>query len=212
MANASFKLPLSICSIAKSFAFSYDLLADDLIEDEDKSPELKGDVAASSLERSRAGSGLVEGSGTVNVVGNSGVSLETGTLSPKLGVFVEIGIDDSLKLGGNLSLLFAGKVELEFNGCKFAIGGRAGNSALPGAGFTVGGINKGAGCNAELIGLGNEIGGTAGSELFRLAKEGTFALDANPFDGELLNMSKLLDLFPEVLAVIGDGPETSGMV
>ncbi len=188
------------------------MLADDLIEDEDKSLELKGDVAASSLERSRTGSGLVEGSGTGNVVVNSGVSLESGTLSPKLGVFVEIGIDDSLKLGGNLSLLFAGKVELDFNDCKFAIGGRAGNSALPSAGFAVGGINNGAGCNAELIGLGNEIGGTAGSELFGLSKDGTFALDANPFDGELLNMSKLLDLFPELLAVIGDGPETSGMV
>ena len=83
---------------------------------------------------------------------------------------------------------------------------------LPGTGFTVGGINKGAGCNEELIGLGNEIGGTACSGLFECAKGETFALDVKPFDGELLNMSKLLDVLPELLAVIGDGPDTSGMV
>lgn len=182
------------------------------MEDEDKSPELKGEAAASSFERSRAGSGLVVGAGTGKVVGNSGVSVESRTLSPKLGGFVGIGIDESPKLGGSLSLLSKGKGELEFNGCTIANGGRDFESALPGAGFAVGGINKGAGCKVELVGLGNEIGGTACSELFGLGKGGTFALEENPFDGELLNMSKLLDVFPELLAAIGDGPDTSGMV
>ena len=131
------------------------------MEDEDKSLELKGEPAASSLERSRAGSGLVEDGRTGKVVGNSGVSFESETFSPKLGVFVEIGIDDSPKLGGNLSLLSKGKGELEFNGCTIANGGRTFESALTGAGFAVGGINKGAGCNVELVGVGNEIGGIA---------------------------------------------------
>ena len=188
------------------------MLADDLIEDDDRSLEPKGEVAARSLGRSSAGSGLVVGTGIGKVVENSGFSLESGTLSPKPGVFVGIRIDDSLKLGGNLSLLALGKVELELNGCTFANGERAGKSAMPGAGFAVGGINKGAGCNAELFGLGNEIGGTACSGLFGLAKGETFVLDVNPFDGELLNMSKLLDVFPELLPAIGDGPDTSGIV
>ena len=117
------------------------------MEDEDKSLELKGEPAASSLERSRAGSGLVEGGRTGKVVGNSGVSFESETFSPKL--------------GGNLSLLSKGKGELEFNGCTIANGGRTFESALTGAGFAVGGINKGAGCNVELVGVGNEIGGIA---------------------------------------------------
>ena len=40
----------------------------------------------------------------------------------------------------------------------------------------------------------------------------TFVLDEKPFDGELLNMSKLLDVFPELLAAIGEGPITSGEI
>ena len=136
------------------------MLADDLIEEEFKLPVLKGEVAASSLGRSRAGSGFVVGAATGMDVGNSGDRLESGTLCPKLGVFVGIGIDDALKLGGNLSLLLDGKGELEFSVCTFPNGGRAVISALPPAGIAVGGVNKGAGCNVELVGLENEIGGT----------------------------------------------------
>ncbi len=83
---------------------------------------------------------------------------------------------------------------------------------LPGVGFAVRGGNKGAGCNVELVGLEKEIGGTACSGLVGLVKGEAFVLDENPFEGELLNMSKLLDAVPELLAAIGDGPETSGIV
>ena len=88
--------------------------------------------------------------------------------------------------------------------------------------LAVGGINRGAGCIVELDALGNEIGGTVDSGALELAKgelgKGEFVLDENPLDGELLNMSKPFDVFPgllglaELLAAIGDGPETSGMV
>ncbi len=101
--------------MAKSFAFSYDLLADDLIEDDDRSAEPPGGITVISLGRSRAGSGLVVGAGTGKLVENSGISLESRTLSPKPGVFVGIGTDASRKLGENLSLLATGKEELEFD-------------------------------------------------------------------------------------------------
>ena len=192
------------------------MLADDLIEVEG-SLETDGEVIASS----RAGKGLIAG-GFVEGADAAKVAGSSGTLIPKPGVLVEIGMDDWLKLGGNLSLSFVENGELELAEVVLGNGGRVFAAAVFGAGLGEGGINRGAGCIVELEALGNEIGGTVDSGAPKLAKgelgKGEFVLDENPLDGELLNMSKPFDVFPgllglaELLAAIGDGPETSGMV
>ena len=200
------------------------MLADDLIEGEG-SIEVGGEVVASPLGRSRAGKGLIDGGfvvGADRVAWSSGITLDSEELSPKLGVLVEIGIDDSLKLGGNLSLLFVEKGELELANGALGSGGRVLVAAVFGAGLDVEGINKGAGCIAELGELGNEIGGTVDSEALELASgellKGEFELDENPLDGELLNMSKPFAVLPgllglaELAGALGNGPETSGIV
>lgn len=200
------------------------MLADDLIEGEESLGE-EGEVLASSLGRSRAGNGLIAGGFVVaaddNVAGSSGVTLDSEAMISKLGGVVEIGIDDWLKLGGNLSMLFVEKGELELAADVLGSGGRA-FVAVVFAGLAVGGIKRGAGCIVELEGLGNEIDGTVDSGAFELAIEelvkGEFVLDENPFDGALLNISKPFDVpvalpgLAELLEEIGDGPETSGMV
>lgn len=157
--------------------------------------------------------------GAERVAGNSGVTLDSEALRPKLGVLVEIGIDDSLKLGGNLSMLLVEKGELDVD--VLGSGGRVFVAAMFGAGLAVGGINKGAGCVVELE-LGKEIGGTVDSKGLELARgelpKGEFELDENPLEGELLNMSKLFVVppvligLPELLGAIEEGPETSGIV
>ena len=196
------------------------MLADDLIEGEG-SLEVDGEFVASSLGRLRAGKGLIEG-GFVVGVDDDKVAGSSGALSPKPGVLVEIGIDDSLKLGGNLSLLLVEKGEMELANGALGSGGRVFAAAVFGVGLAEGGINRGAGCMVKLEGLGNEIGGTVDAEGLELASEelpkGEFELDENPFEGELLNMSKLFEVLPgllglpELLGAIGEGPETSGMV
>ncbi len=192
------------------------MLADDLIEVEG-SFETDGEVIA----RSRAGKGLIAG-GFVASADAAKVVGSSGTLIPKLGVLVEIGMDEWLKLGGNLSLSFAENGELELAEIALGSGGRVFAAAVFCAGLEIGGINRGAGCIVELDALGNEIGGTVDSGAPKLAKgelgKGEFVLDENPLDGELLNMSKPFDVFPGLLgfavllAAIGAGPETSGMV
>ncbi|HUP77230.1 MAG TPA: hypothetical protein VM260_01625 [Pirellula sp.] len=192
------------------------MLADDLIE-VDGSLETEGEVIASS----RAGKGLIAG-GFVAGADAAKVAGSSGTLIPKPGVLVEMGMDDWLKLGGNLLLSFVDNGELEL--AEVVLGCARGVLAalVIDAGLAVGGINRGAGCIVELDALGNEIGGTVDSGAPKLAKgelgKGEFVLDENPLAGELLNMSKPFDVFPgllglaELLAAIGDGPETSGMV
>ena len=86
----------------------------------------------------------------------------------------------------------------------------------------LGGISRGAGCIVEFEGLGNEIGGTVEAEGLELASEllpnAEFELDENPLEGELLKMSKPLEVLPGLLEIpelfepMGGGPETSGMV
>ena len=181
------------------------MLADDLIEGEG-SLEVNGEVVASSLGKSKAGKGLIA-SGFVVGADADKVAGSSGVLSPKLGVLVEIGVDDSLKLGGNLSLLFVEKGELELANGALGSGCRVLVAAVLEAGLAFGGINKGAGCIVELEELGNAIDGTVDSEALVLASgvllKGEFELDENPLDGELLNMSKLLDVFPGLLGLPG---------
>jgi len=92
-----------------------------------------------------------------------------------------------------------------------ARGGSVLGSESPSAEMPLGGVRRGAGCNDGLVEAGN-AGGRDDSEVFEFAKGDAVVLEANPLDGVLLNMSKALAVFPELVDAMGPGPETSGMV
>lgn len=152
--------------------------------------------------------------------------LESKALPLKLGVFVETGKDDSLRLGGNLSSRLNGADGLKLDDDAIARGGKAllgkallgkavvGDGVL-GVGKPLGGVNKGAGCREVFEVIGNEFADTFDSRLFAFPNGEPFTpdeLDENPFGGVLLNISKPVAAFPGLLDGIGPGPVTSGMV
>lgn len=142
-------------------------------------------------------------------------------MPPKLGVFVETGKDDSLRLGGNLSSRLNGTDGLKLDDDAIARGGKAllgkavvGDEVL-GVGKPLGGVNKGAGCRGAIEAIGNAFADTFDSRLFAFPNGELFTpdeLDENPFGGVLLNISKPVEAFPGLLDGIGPGPVTSGIV
>ena len=142
-------------------------------------------------------------------------------LLPKLGVLVETGIDESPRLGGNLSSRLGAAEGLKLEDDAIARGGKAllgmpvvGDAVL-GVGKPLGGVSNGAGCSEALEEIGNGFVVAFDSKLFAFPNGELLALDkfdGNPCGGVLLNISKPVAAFPGLLAAIGPGPDTSGIV
>ena len=210
-------------------AFSYDLLADDLIAIDELLVMPSDETASSSLGSSKGCRGFEV---SLNAV-RSDVDLGSDVLLLKLGVLVEIGSDDPPRLAGNLSSRFGGTVGVKLDEVAFASGGKAllGSPVLgapvlvvgkpvfaegkpvPDVGKPVGDVNNGAGCKDALAELGNDDEFVFDSNPFELPKgDEPDEFDEKPFGGVLLNISKPFRAFPGLLEAIGPGPDTSGMV
>ena len=153
---------------------------------------------------------------------SSDVDFDSKRLLLRLGVLVEIGIDKSPRLGGNLPSRLAGADGLKPDDVVLAKGGKAlldrpvvGRIVL-GVVKPVGGVNNGAGCNDAFAELGNGFEMVFDSKLFEFPSGDVLApdeeLDEKPFGGVLLNISKPVAAFPGLPEAIGPGPDTSGIV
>ena len=81
--------------------------------------------------RSNAGIALTDVGNSDVDVGKLAGNLESASFEPKLGVLVETGIDDSLRLGGNFSSLLDGKFGLKVDDGVLASGGSVVGKKLP---------------------------------------------------------------------------------
>ena len=195
--------------MARSFAFSNALLADDLI-DEGLDP-LVGRLMPRSGGRAAGGSGSALGA---EAAAGSAAVAAAGKLIPKFGVLVEMGRLGAVKFCGARSSLDGnegGELKLEVG--VLASGGKSFGDEEFATGIP-GGVSRGAGCSDGAVELGNAIGGTAGSDPAIVAggKGLGFGLEPKPFDGVLLNISKAFEAFPDGVDAMGLGPDTSGKV
>ena len=203
-------------------AFSYDLLADDLIAIDELLVMPSEETASSSFSSSKGCRGFEV---SLNAV-RSDVDLGSNVLLLKPGVLVEIGIDDPPRLGGNLSSRLGETEGAKLDEVAFASGGKAllgspvvgapllvVGKPLFGVGKPVGDVNNGAGCKDALAELGNDDEVVFDSNPFEFPKgDEPDEFDEKPFGGVLLNISKPFRAFPGLLEAIGPGPDTSGMV
>ncbi len=96
----------------------------------------------------------------------------------------------------------------------FGVFGKGGKVVLVAA-VPDAGVSRGAGCRGGLVETGNEFIGPEAPNPFEFPKgdaTDSGGVEANPLDGALLNISKPLDELPVVLAPMGPGPETSGIL